>query len=121
MKKPTIKLEISIHLDDAEELYTSSTSLQVGEAYIKGDGYEVPREVLLAFILELEEFQTRLMDEGDVSEEELDAFDDERLEDLKVYSDSMSEAIDVFGKKNNSNSIKNDQDIDKTIDNFFNE
>ena len=109
MDKPSITTTIIIVMDENSDTYRTKSCLEVGEEYIKKD-IEMPRDILLAMIFELELMADRITEKAGISDEEVDEYIKQRV----LVSEETNDPSGI--KKFKS---KKKDAIDNSIDHLF--
>ena len=109
MEKPSITTTIEIIMDQNSDTYKTKSYLEVGEEYIDKD-IEMPRDILLAMVYELELMAGRITEKANISEDEVEEYIKQRI----LVSEESNEA--PVGKKLKG---KKKDAIDRSIDHLF--
>lgn len=111
MDKPSITTTIEIIMDENSDTYKTKSFLEVGDEYIDKD-IEMPRDILLAMVYELELMASRITEKANISEDEVDEYIKQRiLVSEENNDDSNTNTKKLKGKKKDA--------IDRSIDNLF--
>ena len=105
MSEATLTTLIEIELDDEMGTYKTKSMLEIGEQF-KADGTDVPRDILLGMIYELDLMSSRVMKKSKITDEELAEY----IADRRYVNEQCSDDTNVLKTKDPQDSV---------IDNLF--
>ena len=106
MNKPSVAVIVEITIDADNDTYRTKSYLEVAEEYTKTNK-ELPRDVMLAMVYELEVILNKITKKADIKDEEIAEYIAERQ---LVSNEDGDDNIKPIGKKD---------DIDSSIDRLF--
>ena len=110
MDKPAISAIIEITLDTNSDTYKTKSFLEVAEDFAD-KGQELPRDVLLGLICELDIMSEKVRDRAEVTDKEMKDYMRQRK---LISSDTINDDVPKSGKKRKKDAI--DQSIDHLFD-----
>lgn len=107
--QPAIAAIIEISVDSENDTYKTKSYIEVAEQFSQ-ENVDLPRDVLLGMVYELEVMSRKIMEKADIDEDEMQEY----LKQRKLLTEEVDEEKSLYTKKKNKKDA-----IDRSIDHLF--